>query len=536
MGKLQEALSGFDAVLRACPGSVEALNARAYTLQQAGRSAEALSSYSISLDYAPDCAETLNNRGVVLQSLDRSEDALASYDLALAVDGEHVEAHFNRGNSLYALGRQETALASYDRALNLRPGYAEAHNNRGNVLHDLGRDIEAIASYDDAIELDLDYAQAFFNRGVTLQFMERSEEALASYANAIQIRPDYAEALNNQGNTLQNLDLYQDALASYGQAQQIEPDYGDAHWNEALCRLKIGDFDKGWEKYEWRWQNSISNPEKRLFSQPLWHGNEDLRGKKILLHAEQGFGDTIQFCRYARMVAQRGAKITLEVQPSLKALLKDIEGVTNIVDVIDAAQYDFHCPLLSLPFAFGTRLSTIPASLSYIRGDPLLDLFWHDKLGRKSSPRVGLVWAGSKNNKNDRARSIPLLELSRILRNDIDWFSLQKELPPDSESFLNQRGIEHFEDCLATFSDTAAVIGQMDIVISVDTAVAHLAAALGKPTWLLLPQHADFRWLLGRRDSPWYPTVRVFRQPTSGDWTGVFASLTRQLALHVDGV
>jgi hypothetical protein len=335
---------------------------------------------------------------------------------------------------------------------------------------------------------------------------------------------------------LQSLELFQAALDCYALAQDFAPGYGDAHWNEALCRLKTGDFEEGWKKYEWRLENSITNPLQRNFAQPLWSGAEDLMGKSILLHSEQGLGDTIQFCRYAEMVAQRGGDVTLEVDPSLMLLLKNVAGVKHIVSTGNADEYDFHCPLLSLPLAFDTRLSTIPASQFYLESDRALDLCWDEKLGKKSMLRIGLVWSGNPGNPNDYARSLSLSMLAPLLRKDVEWFCLHKDLSCDSEIFLLQHGIANFSADLSNFAETAALISQMDLVISVDTAVAHLAAALGKPTWVLLAQSADFRWLLGRRDSPWYPSVRLFRQASSGDWAGVLTNLSQQIELQFDGL
>jgi tetratricopeptide (TPR) repeat protein len=529
-----EALTSFELAIAARPEFLDALISQGLVLQSMGRSEEALTSCNSALKVDPASAQIFNNRGLVLQSLGRENDALASYEDALLADTDFIEAHFNRGNSLFALGRFETALNSFEHALALRPAYAEAHNNKGNLLHQLHRDAEALTSYDQAISLKPDYEQAFFNRGIALQFLDRNQEASASYARAIRIKPDYTEALNNQGNTFQSLDLYQNALKAYLQAQTLDPDYADAHWNEALCRLKIGDFENGWKKYEWRWQNSISNPAKQLFTRPLWGGKENLKGKTILLHSEQGLGDTIQFFRYAGMVARLGAITALQVHPSLATLLQNRSENVQILSITDASQYDFHCPLLSLPLAFKTKLWAIPASDAYLFSDPGLSIIWRKKLGVKSSPRVGLVWSGNPQNANDQARSTTLSHFVKLLRDDIQWFSLQKEISAAEQKLLQLHGISHFGDELNSFSETAALIEQMDVVISVDTAVAHLAAALGKPTWVLLAHNADFRWLLGRCDSPWYPSVQLFRQPGIGDWTSVFSQLAQHMAFYFD--
>jgi tetratricopeptide (TPR) repeat protein len=414
----------------------------------------------------------------------------------------------------------------------VQPQHARALRNQGDVLHDLKRHVEAVASYDAAIDLNADDANLFFNRGVALQSLDRNESAVQSYESAIALQPDYARAWNNQGNSYQSLDLFQSALTSYREAQSLDDSYGDPHFNEALCLLKTGDFELGWKKYEWRLARTVSHPVEDAFSGALWHGEHDLHGKTILLHAEQGLGDTIQFCRYAALVAQRGAKVTLQVPHSLKQLLSKLEGVAAIVSDHRSMNYDFHCPLMSLPLAFGTRLSTIPSALSYLHGDPFARGFWNAKLGPTESMRIGFVWSGNRLNQSDTGRSMDLLALSGLWAQGGHWCSLQKDISAREANILDDAGIAHFETELTTLSHTAALIEQMDLVISVDTAVAHLAAAMGKPTWLMLAQQADFRWLLGRRDSPWYPSMLLLRQSTNGEWPDLIALMAKQLMRH----
>jgi tetratricopeptide (TPR) repeat protein len=517
------------------PGNGMAYSNLGNVLQQLGRGRDAIVCYDAALKIDPYHSDAFFNRGIALTGLKLDSEAVDSFDRVLAIDSTHVGAHFNRGNSLYSLGCYDDALVSYDAALELRPDHAEVQNNRGNVLHVLGRNLDAVASYDDAIRNRVGYAEAFFNRGISLQSLERNEDALASYSDAIRITPDYAQALNNQGNTFQSLELYQSALNSYSAAQEIDPTYGDPHWNEAICRLKTGDFERGWEKYEWRWDHAISNPARRRFNQPQWSGQEDLNGKTILLHAEQGLGDTIQFCRYAEMVARGGARVILEVDPSLFDLMTDLPGISEIVLPDQNRRCDYHCPLLSLPLAFDTRLSTIPAPEGYLRSDPVLGSIWRARLGVKTRPRVGLVWAGNRLNQSDPSRSVGLQTVIPLIRDRVEWFSLQKEFHSGDTELMAVHGIRNSSGELNTFSETAALIDQMDIVVTVDTAVAHLAGALGKPTWILLAHNADFRWLLGRRDSPWYPTVRLFRQTSAGDWSSPLEKLGQQLDLVCRG-
>jgi hypothetical protein len=336
---------------------------------------------------------------------------------------------------------------------------------------------------------------------------------------------------------------------SYRTAQGLDGALGDAHWNEALCLLKTGDFESGWKKYESRWQSNISNPNVPTMQGQRWTGQDDLQGKRILLYAEQGLGDTIQFCRYAEMVARRGAHVSLHVPASLLGLLSTLQGLDHIesmhIDIGDdsdigndsnsESRHDFHCPLMGLPLAFDTRLSSIPFHSAYLFSDRNAHGYWNSKLAaqprEKHGLRIGMVWSGNRSNVADGARSMALLDLARLWDRGDQWCSLQKDITPGEADVLDAAGIAHYENELLDFSHTAALIEQMDLVISVDTAVAHLAAAMGKPTWLMLAHQADFRWLLGRRDSPWYPSMLLLRQHDAGDWSAVVELVLRQLSL-----
>ncbi len=321
-------------------------------------------------------------------------------------------------------------------------------------------------------------------------------------------------------------------MASYRKALTIEPDYAPAHWNESLCRLLIGDFERGWKKYEWRWKCDQDLLATRNFSQPLWLGREDLTGKTILLHAEQGLGDTIQFARYAQAVAQKCAKVILEVQPSLRSLLSEISGAYKVLSRGEPLpEFDFHCPLLSLPLAFNTRLETIPATIPYLGARAAVVKRWEDNLGKRDVPRVGIVWSGLSTNVNDHNRSIALSRLAALAGPSVKLVSLQNEVRAEDEKALAaNKQILHFGSELEDFSDTAALVSLMDLVVSVDTSVAHLAGALGKPVWILLPFAPDWRWLVDREDSPWYPTARLFRQPKIGDWDSVIDKVKQDLS------
>jgi len=490
----------------------------------------ALACFDRALQLRPDYADAHMNRGNLLAQTGKLDDALSAYDRALLIKPDHVDALINRSNVLRTQGRPHEALAGYELALRLRPNSAAGHYNRGNIMQDLVRHTDAIACYEQALAIDPRFAEAANNRSVSLLALDQPEEALRSVEMALALKPDYPFAIYNRGNALRDRGEYQEALACYADVQRRTPEYPRAHWNEALCRLLIGDFEQGWLKHEWRWKTDTFTSPFRGFPEPLWLGSESLQGKTILLHAEQGFGDTVQFCRYSRLVAALGATVVLEVQPALMSLLATLEGVDQLVATgAPLPRFDYQSPLLSLPLAFHTTLETIPAE-PYLSADAAQAEVWRDRLGTRTRPRVGLVWSGNPAHINDKKRTIPLSQIVRLLSGDLQFISLQKEIRASDQASLDQHP-EIFDprDQLGDFADTAALISILDLVITVDTAVAHLAGALGKPVWLLLPATPDWRWLLKREDSPWYPSARLFRQATAGDWDGVIANVARAL-------
>jgi tetratricopeptide (TPR) repeat protein len=532
LNRFDEALASYDRALALQPDHAAALFNRGRTLHELKRFDEALASYDRAVAVRPDHAEALCNRGNVLLDLKRFDEALASYQGALAEWPDYTEALYNRGTALRELKRPEEALASYERALAVRPDHAEAFYCRGVVLRELKRLDDALASYDQALALKPDYFDALNNRGVALHDLQRFAEALASYDRALAVRPDYVPALANRGVTLHQLRRLDEALVCYDYALALNPGYVDGHFNKALLQLLKGDYDIGWREYEWRrWKAENLTLFKRDFAQPLWLGQTAIEGKTILLHAEQGFGDTIQFCRYAPLVAGRGARVVLEVPVQLKDLMASLAGVPDVIARQDEPpDFDLHCPLLSLPLALGTRVESIPAQVPYLTVPPESLRKWTSAVGTKRNLRIGLVWAGSSGHAGDAIRSISLRSLLPLADLDAEFVSLQKEVRGDDATALQERGdIVHFGDELDTFADTAAVIANLDLVISVDTSVAHLAGALAKPVWILLPFLPDFRWLLDREDSPWYPTARLFRQQAPGDWSGVISRVATEL-------
>jgi tetratricopeptide (TPR) repeat protein len=506
---------------------------RGNALKELNQLDAAIASYDRAIALNPNFAEAYSNRGVTLQELKQLNAAVASFDKAIALKPDYAEAYSNRGNALKELKQLDAALASCDKAIALKPGYAEAHSNRGNALKGLGQLEAALASYDKAIALKPDYAEAYSNRGNALQALQQLHAAIASYDKAIALRPDYAEAFSHRGIALQELQQLDAALESYDKAIALKPGYADAHWNKSLALLLFGYFDRGWEEYEWRWKIENSQLNKRNFLKPLWLGSDSLAGKTILLHSEQGFGDTIQFCRYAEKIRDLGAQVILEVKKPILSLLASLEGVSQLVtDGSTLSAFDYQCPLLSLPLAFKSSIDTIPNSSKYLRVESGRIAQWQTKLGEKEKPRIGLVWSGSATHKNDHNRSLLLSHLIQHLPAGFQYVSLQKDIRGvDQQTLQSNPQILDFANDVNDFSDTAALCEAMDLVISVDTSVAHLAGALGKLTWVLLPFTPDWRWLLERTDSPWYPSVRLYRQEKIADWDSVLERVKADL-LH----
>jgi tetratricopeptide (TPR) repeat protein len=548
--RLTEAVSAFDRALALRPNYAQAHYNRGNALYALKRHDEALASVNAALALRPDYVEALTNCGAILHALDRDEAALASLDRAIALAPDNVEALVNRGVALNALKRYDDALACYERALRLCPDHLDALTNCGVALHDLGRIEEALASHDRALALQPDFAEALSNRGNTLLELRRFVDALAGFDRALALAPDFAEAHSNRGNALQELRRFDEALTSYDRALTLRPDFADAHFNASVCRLLRGDFARGWQEHEWRWETRHLRAVKRRFAQPLWTGADDLAGKTILLHAEQGFGDTIQFCRYVPQVVARGASVIVEAQKPLCELLRSLaDGVRIMPRGAALPEFDLHCPLLSLPLAFGTRLETIPSRTPYLAAPAHKIGAWRDRLikhelGDHRRPRIGLVWAGDPRkslpgaNRIDRQRSLQFDQLAPVLEvRDCTFYSLQKG--DDAQAQLRDSVLSHrIADWSADFhdfSDTAALIANLDLVIAVDTAVAHLAGALGKPLWLINRHNTCWRWLLDRDDSPWYPTARLFRQDATRDWHPVVTRIASALRGHVLG-
>lgn len=511
-GDLDESMRCFRRALELLPDYPEAHYNLGNALLAKGQADQAITCYQRALALVPNYAQAYNNMGSALQSLERLTEAVACYNQALVIYPDFVEAHNNMGNALREQGKLDAAIIHYQRALAVNPDFAGAHNHLGNVYQDLGR---------------LDDAEACYQRALALQ-------------------PDYADAYNNLGETRKLQGQIDAALACYQQALALQPNHAAANWNHALTLLLIGDYVEGWKKYEWRWQGATGYwKARRQFAQPQWSG-EDIAGRTILLHAEQGLGDALQFIRYAPLVAERAGRVIVECPRPLERLFAGVQGIHQLVVQGDELPpFDVHCPLLSLPLAFGTSLETIPARIPYLVPEESLVQDWKTRLGKKDGLRVGLVWAGNPRKHDqfasliDQRRSLSLAHFAPLAAvAGIQYYSLQKgeaaaqvSQPPSGMELID------FTDALHDFSDTAALMANLDLLITVDTSVAHLAGGMGKPVWLLSRFDGCWRWLLNRADSPWYPGMRLFRQQTPGDWTGVIeqvrAELVRVLAMDI---
>ena len=493
---------------------------------------ESLKCCNIAIELNPNFSEAYYFRGNVLNEINLLEEALLSYDSAIRLNPSYTEAYFCRGIVLNRLNLLHESILSYDKAIELKPSFIEAHFNKGYILSQLNRFEEALLSYNHTIQLDQGHYKALVNRGEILHLLNRLDEALISYRKAIQLKEDTAEAYLGQGIVLVELKLFDDAIISYKKAIELKHDYYESYFNISLVFLLLGNFYNGFELYEYRHFLKSSFRARISFNHKVWLGEESLTNKTILLYSEQGLGDTIQFSRYVKYVKELGPKVILQVQKPLLKLLKNLEGADVIIDDTEITpDFDFQCPLMSLPLVFKTDLNSIPTSKIYLGCKYQKIDMWKQRLGQKTKPRIGLVWSGSNIHKNDRNRSLSLVDLIKYLPANFDYVSLQKYVSHEDINTLLNRSIKHFEEDIIDFSDTAALCLLMDLVISVDTSVAHLSGSLGQKTWILLPHVPDWRWLLERDDSPWYESVKLYRQYEDRQYNSVLKRIASDLCV-----
>jgi len=511
------------------PNTPESYIKRGIAFSKLMRYDDAIASFDKAIQMKPDSPQAYNSRGNSLQALRRFDEAIESYSRAIVLKADYAMAYANRGNAFQWLQRYDEAIDSYGKAIALKPDYVDAYNNRGTAFKQLKRFDEALADFDNAIALLPDRAELYSNRGNALQELKLFDHAIESYNIAISLSPDRAKPYSNRGVALRELGRFDEAIESFNKALALKQDYDEAIWNRALVYLQTGRFDLGWRDYEAR-KKKRQPVGNRRFEKPEWLGQSEIFGRTILVHWEQGLGDVIQFCRYIRLLNDAGATVLFAPQKELESLMRRLDAHARIVNPdVDRLEFDLHCPLLSLPLAFRTDLSSVPNAI-YLSADRERLGRWADRLGKKSRPRIGVVWRG--NPIPDSNRSIALDRFGRLLGSPIEFISLQKEVTDVERAWLTDARVLHLGDEISDFSDTAALCVLVDLVISVDTSVAHLAGALGVPVWVLLTAVPDWRWLLDREDSPWYPSMRLFRQKTRGDWGSVLQRVEKEIAVR----
>jgi len=531
--------------------------------EASGQMEAALASFQQALRLDSNSAPAHNAVGNALRAMGRLEEAVHHCTQALRLQADFPEAHNNLGNALYLQGKLGEAAAHYEEALRQRPGYPEAHSNLGLALADNGKREAGIAHYHEAIRLNPSYAEPHNNLGIALLREGRFEEAELHCRKALHLRPGFADAHNNLGSILLRQGRFDEALAQYEEAMRLKQNFAESHWNRSLLWLLLGNFEQGWPEYEWRWTQPGFT--RRHVQKPLWDGS-DLAGRSIVLHSEQGLGDTMQFIRYASVVKQRGGNVIVECHPPLLRLLAGVPGINHLApegSLLPA--FDVHAPLLNLPSILRTSLATVPATVPYLHADTHLVAHWRRELqkspkcdgksrksevgSRKSEAvvltsdfrlptsdfLVGIAWQGTPAFRYDRQRSIPLTRFAPLAQVEgVQLINLQKGPGADQLSALaGQFPVldlgSSVDEGSGPFMDTAAIIKNLDLVISSDTAVPHLAGALGVPVWVALPLVPDWRWMLKREDSPWYPTMRLFRQTRFGQWEDVFKRMAEEL-------
>jgi len=571
-----EALQDYERAIMINPQLAEAHSNRGTSLGHLKRYEEALDSFGLAIAVRPEISAFHRNLGVMLASLNRHKDALVSYERLATLDPNNATIHYNIANSLVNLQHYEEALLSFDRSIALNPHFVEAHTNRGLVLITLNRYADALASYEHAITLRPDVAELYFNRGAALGKLRRDAEALQSYDQAIALKFNFPEAQCNRGLTLIDLDRNEDAISSldlaiemnqnsaelysnrgvalakikkhhealinYDKSIRLKPDIHSAHWNKSRSLLALGEYSLGWHYFEWR-----KHPKKPFCQMSSTETIEisKMENNEILVYWEEGLGDTIQFCRYVPMLAEICASVCFSVPVELRDLFAlSFPNVSIVEDRQISDQFDISCALMSLPLAFGTTLDNIPGHDPYLfASDEKRDTFAR-RLGVKTRPRVGLVWNGGFRPEQpevwavNQRRNIDFSLISELNISSIDFFSLQKGEPAESalsaqqHRYWNGNNFYNFASDLENFSDTAGLISNLDLVISVDTSTAHLAAAMGKPVWIMNRFDSCWRWLTGRTDSPWYPTVRLFNQAEPGAWAPVISQIRHELGQY----
>jgi tetratricopeptide (TPR) repeat protein len=533
LGDTEGAIACFRQAVAIRPKYAEALFNLGNALRVAGRLREAVTAFQQAIAARPGYAKALVNLGDTWHDLHDCEQAISAFQQVLALEPNYAKAYNNLGTVYRTQGRQEDAAAQFRRAVELEPQFAEAHNNLGSALLDLKRIDEAIAALQRALDLNPRYAKAMNGLGAAQRALEQIPEAIATFRQTIELDPQLAEAHTNLGSSLQELGQIDEAAACFRRAIELKPESSEAHFGLSTVLLLRGDFAAGWPEYEWRLKGK--DQPKRDLRSPLWDGG-DLKGRSILLLSEQGMGDTLQFIRYAKIVKERGAIVTLGCPQPLVRLLSTCPYLDRVASELSQEGFDCHAPLMSLPHLLGDTLETIGGEVPYLFADPELIALWRERLADHPGLKVGINWQGNPKYAGDRQRSIPLTQFEPLARvPGVTLVSLQmgfgvEQIAQVADRFTVSTLGDDVDRTRGAFMDTAAVMKCLDLIITSDTATPHLAGALGVPVWMAVPFAPDWRWLLEREDSPWYPTMRLFRQPARGDWDSVFRRLATELA------
>lgn len=529
-GRLAEAASICRSTIYNFPNDIRILNLIAILDLQQGMARDSLGWMERSLALESRQPEVWSNYATALEQQGRLAEALKAVDKAIALKPDYADAYANRANFLNLLGRPAEGLAACEEAMRRGAKSVAVYVNRGNALRNLMRFDEALVDFDRALKMAPDAMIVVNNRGHLLKDIGRPEESVAAFDQVIKSNPYFADGYVGRANALYDLRRYEECIRDYDTALTLAPDSADAKWNKAMVCLLTEDFDTGWALMEARWKGSVLSKAVRHFPQPELRDDTDVAGKTVLVYGEQGFGDTVQFSRYVPMLEARGAKVVFDVPAALKNLISTMPGEFRLFatgeDLPDA---DYQSALMSLPYIFHTRLESIPGETPYLSADPAKRAVWAEKLGQKKRPRVGLCWSGSSGRAPDYARSMPAKYLAPLMDLPVEFHCMQKEIRPKDAEAIAGWPITTHADELGNFADTAALMAHMDVVISVDTSVAHVAAATGRPVWLTIPWANEWRWLRERADSPWYPTMTFFRQPKWGDWDSIIAAIGERL-------
>ena len=536
-GRLQAAEQIYRKILQAERNHADAWHLLGLIAHQVGKHDVAIEHIAYAIRLAGDRAPFHQSLGDVYRALRRLPEAVACYRRALELMPDFAGAHNNLALVLNDLGKPDEAAACCRRALELSPDFAEAHNNLANALKNQGALDEAIACYRRALELKPDCAEACCNLGTALGERGELSEAVACHRRALELKPDCAETYNALGLALQAQGQLAEALACYQRAIELEPQHAEAHYNHSMLRLLAGDFQQGLAEYAWRWETRRDPFILPPFPQPIWDGRP-LEGRRLLLHGEQGYGDTLQFIRYAAQAKRLGARVLAGCGKPLVRIVRSCRSVDQVVhEIMSPQDFDVYCPLLNMPHLLKTTLDSVPNDVPYLFADPALVERWRGELDPIAGFKIGIAWRGNPKHRNDRARSVPLSCFQPLGRlPGIHLVSLQKGAgEEDLPAARDRLPVTELGSRLDDFMETAAVLVNLDLVITCDTAMAHLAGALGVPVWVALPLVPDWRWLLDRSDSPWYPTMRLFRQDRRGDWQSVFQRIEAALREHLAG-